>query len=594
MCRIAGILSGELRSEETAFQVQSMCNSMKHGGPDDEGVYITPDGACCLGNRRLSVLDLSQNGHQPMAFENRLFITFNGEIYNFSELRNELKTYGYRFRTDSDTEVILQAYNHWGVDAFAKLSGMFAFALFDALHKKTYLVRDASGIKPLYYIKLVKGLMFASEVKAFTSTDYAFSEDEHWKIYMLAFGFVPEPYTTLKNVFSLEKGHYMVYDHQNDLIMMRSFRNFVFSHQIDNYDIAVKRVREAINNAVKTHLTADVPVGVFLSGGIDSSILTLLTYKHNRNNIHAISIDHEEQEFTERPFRQLINNMIGNRNSEYLVTYDDFIKSFDTVISAMDQPSTDGINSWFASMHARNHGLKCILSGIGADELFGGYPAFRRMPLLERLRVIPKKVLRMSENFFNVNYKRLYYLSYDNQIGQYLFMRGYYTPSYIAGILDADVAEVDSILSGFNVGSWFQPLTAGNRASWNAINIYMQNQLLKDTDYMSMSHGLEVRVPFLDQELMDLVLSIHPSTKFDHQIPKKILIDAFKDILPEAIWNREKMGFTFPFQEWMRKFGRISDPSLYKNGTAQKLMEEFRNGTLHWSNAFALYHVCKA
>jgi asparagine synthase (glutamine-hydrolysing) len=593
MCRIAGILSGNLKIEKALREVQAMCTVMQHGGPDDEGVFISPDASCCLGNRRLSILDLSQSGHQPMTIASRFSITFNGEIYNFKDLRRELQGYGYSFITDSDTEVILIAFQHWGIASFKKLSGMFAFALFDSVNKQTYLVRDASGIKPLYYSKLSEGLIFSSEIKAFKETEYLFENDERWKIYMLAFGYIPEPYTTLKNVFTLEKGHYLLYDHSIDYLKERPFKTFVFSYEISDYRIAMQRVKRSINDAVKSHLIADVPVGVFLSGGIDSSILTLLAYKYSKENINAISIDHEEQEFTERPYRQLINNMIGNRNTEYLVTYDDFADNFDTIMSAMDQPSTDGINTWFASKHAKDHGLKCILSGIGADELFGGYPAFRRMALLERLRVIPKKILRMSENLFNVNYKRLYYLSYDNQIGQYLFMRGYYTPTYIAKLLDADVKEVDGILSGFTVGSWFQPLTSGNRASWNAINIYMQNQLLKDTDSMSMSHGLEVRIPFLDQQLIELVLSIHPSAKFDHALPKKLLIDSFKDTLPEPIWNREKMGFTFPFQEWMKRFERISDPSQYKNETAKELMLQFQSGGLHWSNAFALYHACK-
>lgn len=594
MCRIAGILSRKSRSEKTANQVKAMCNSMQHGGPDDEGLYIDEHGSCCLGNRRLSILDLSQSGHQPMSLNDELFITFNGEIYNFKELRAELQALGYMFHSGCDTEVILKAYSHWGVESFARLSGMFAFALYDASRQLTYLVRDASGIKPLYYSRLTQSLVFASEIKAFFEIDHVFETDERWKVYMLAFGFIPEPYTTLKNVYTLEKGHYLAYNHQTDFVSTKSYKSFTYSKKVTDPKESVYLVKEAINNAVKSHLLSDVPVGVFLSGGIDSSILTLLAYGLTKDNVNAISIDHNEKTYTERPYRDLINKLINNRNTEYLVTYDDFVHNFDRIMLAMDQPSTDGINTWFASMHAKEHGLKCILSGIGADELFGGYPSFRRMPLLERLKVIPKKVLRMSESLFNVNYKRLYYLSYDNQIGQYLFMRGYYTPRYIAQVLDADVNEIDGILSGFTVNSWFAELSSENRASWNAINIYMQNQLLKDTDHMSMSHGLEVRVPFLDQNLIELVLSIDSTIKFNKQLPKQLLINAFKDELPEAIWNREKMGFTFPFQEWMKKFSKISEPELYKNPTAKTLMKQFQDGQLHWSNAFALYQVCNA
>lgn len=577
------------------MHVRNMCTVMQHGGPDDEGVYSNAISTCCLGNRRLSILDLSSAGHQPMATgDDRLVITYNGEIYNFIELREELIAAGQTFKTDSDTEVILRGYDEWGTDAFARLSGMFAFALYDASRQRTYLVRDPSGIKPLYYATKGDELIFASEVKAFALSGQTFFKDERWKLFMLAFGYIPEPNTTFKSVMCLPKGHFMLYDHSNGACVLRPYEIFQFSSGRNNYNDAVGLVREKLRHAVKSHLIADVPVGVFLSGGIDSSILTLLAHEFAGDNVNAISIDHQEETFTERPYRRLINNLIGKRNTEYLVTYDHFRDNFDRIIGAMDQPSTDGINSWFASMHAREHGLKCILSGLGADELFGGYPAFRRMALLQRLQFIPKKIMRQAERFRNVNYRRLYYLSYDNQIGQYLFLRGYYTPSVIARILQADVREIDNILSAITLPSWLQDLNTGNRASWNAMNVYMQNQLLKDTDYMSMSHGLEVRLPFLDRDLINLVLSIEPEIKFTSSLPKSLLIHAFKSELPEEIWKREKMGFTFPFQEWMKRFDRISDPNNYRNKEANALITQFRNGELHWSNAFALYHVSQS
>ncbi len=590
MCRIAGVLGLPGFDPRIADRVEAMCTSLKHGGPDDAGVFVSSDGGCCLGNRRLSILDLTQSGHQPMSY-GHLHITFNGEIYNFREVRSQLETFGYRFHTGSDTEVILKAFDKWGTESFKLLSGMFAFALYDAVLQCTYLVRDASGIKPLYYTLLNDRLIFASEVKAFAHSGATFETDERWKVYLLAFGFVPEPYTTLKKVFALEKGSYLVYRHQIHSMVTRDFKVFNFLPAITDYEEAVSLIRESIGQAVRSHLISDVPVGVFLSGGIDSSILTLLAYGITRDNVNAISIDHLEEEFTERPYRQMVSDLIGNRHTEYLVSYEDFVQNFDQIVRAMDQPSTDGINTWFASKHAREHGLKCILSGLGADELFGGYPSFRRMGLVERLKVLPRSVLKMAEGLANVNYRRLYYLSYENEIGQYLFLRGYYTPSLIAKVLDADVAEVDGLLSGFALNSWFQSLNSGNRASWNAINVYMQNQLLKDTDYMSMSHGLEVRLPFLDQNLIELVLNIQTFVKFDTRLPKRLLIDAFKDILPHALWDRKKMGFTFPFQEWMKRFDRISAPSNYQNPATRELMEQFRAGGLHWSNAFALYHV---
>jgi asparagine synthase (glutamine-hydrolysing) len=260
----------------------------------------------------------------------------------------------------------------------------------------------------------------------------------------------------------------------------------------------------------------------------------------------------------------------------------------------MDQPSTDGINSWFVSRYAKANGLKAVLSGLGGDELFGGYPSFQRMNTLSMVKKASSSFIRTVGYHPNPKLKRLYYLSYKNPIGEYLFLRGFFTPPVIAEILDADLREINHIIENFPIDPQVNDLRGGNRASWFETNLYMQNQLLKDTDYMSMSHGIEVRVPFLDQDLIETALMIDPAIKFSSKIHKILLIEAFKDVLPEQVWNRRKMGFSFPFQEWMSKFDQISNPDLYKNKTAKKLMKDFHAGSLHWSSAFALYHINNA
>ena len=595
MCRIAGIISQQTNPENLHRQVKAMCDSMKHGGPDDEGIYLQEEKRICLGHRRLSILDLSSAGHQPMAsLDQKYHISFNGEIYNFKELRTELSSFGYSFHTNTDTEVILVAYSHWKTNAFERFKGMFAFALVDHESQKTYLVRDPSGIKPLYYVTTATDLIFASEVKAFSQTNYNFYTDENWKIYLLAFGHIPEPFTTLKSVLSLPKGNYLTWDNSTSQFSIQSFYSFCYTETIKSVTKAVESVRTGMIESVKRHLLSDAPIGVFLSGGIDSSIITLVADQFQKDNLNTLSVQFQETDFSEKKYQTLVSNEVRGNHQDYTFTYKEFTKNFDKILSAMDQPSTDGINSWFVSKCAKETGIKAVLSGLGADELFGGYPSFNRMQTLAILKKLPKSFLRLAENHPESKIKRLSYLSYDNPIGEYLFLRGFYTPQTIAGILDADYKEVDNVLSDFPTDEGVKSLVGGNRASWLESNLYMQNQLLKDTDYMSMSHGIEVRIPFLDRDLVNTALDIKQDIKFDsHQI-KSLLISAFKDILPEPIWNRKKMGFTFPFQEWMGKFKEISDPDAYSNNTSKKLIVDFSKGKLHWSSAFALYHINQA
>lgn len=595
MCRIAGIISKTTVPEHLERQVSGMCLMMKHGGPDDAGVFTDPETNFCFGHRRLSILDLSAAGHQPMlANEGRLIITYNGEIYNFKEIRSNLQALGYSFTTETDTEVILKAYQQWGTSAFNLFSGMFAFALFDRQLNKTFLVRDASGIKPLYYSIVKNDLIFASEVKAFPVTDYRFTKNEDWKIYLLSFGHVPEPFTTLKNVGSLPKGHYLTWDHDQGSGRVTVYNTFNYTSEITGFNHAVRLVSKGVTQAVQNQLISDAPIGVFLSGGIDSSILTLLADKFQQEKLHTISVNLREDGYSEKNYQRLVQEKIKGKHAEYLFTAPDFYNNFNSILKSMDQPSTDGINSWFVSKCAKDAGLKAVLSGLGADELFGGYPSFGRMNLIAAAKKAPATLLRLAEKHPDPQYKRLYYLSYNNTVGEYLFLRGYFTPATISNILDVDTRQIDEVLCSCNAGKAVSGLTGGNRASWLEMNLYMQNQLLKDTDCMSMSHGLEVRVPFLDQRLIKTVLGISADVKFNPKQSKTLLISAFKDIMPEPVWNRKKMGFSFPFQEWMRDMPQISEPSQYTGKTSKKLISQFKTGHLHWSAAFALYHVNNA
>jgi asparagine synthase (glutamine-hydrolysing) len=594
MCRIAGIINKSLSGDELLRQVKAMADVQRHGGPDDEGFFVEESRGMALGHRRLALLDLSHAGHQPMFIAgSRYGIIFNGEIYNFRELKEELEHYGHSFKSSSDTEVILYAFLQWGCDSFMKFKGMFAFALTDQVFGKTYLVRDAGGIKPLYYSVRGENLYFASEVKAFQQAGTRFEENGEWKIYFLAFGHIPEPYTTLKDVQHLPKGSFLEWDHRSSSFKIITFKKYSFTESLSNEEESLSLIREYLHQAVKRHLISDAPIGVFLSGGIDSSIITLLAHQYQAEQLRTLSINLQETDFAERKYQQLIVKQIGGVHNEYQVTYKDFVHHFDTIIASMDQPSNDGINSWFVCRSAKENGLKAVLSGLGGDELFGGYPSFNRINYLKKAKTLPSAFLKLADKHIDSRFKRFYYLSYQHPIGEYLFLRGFFTPGLISGLLDISIAEIDAVLQKVPIDKEIAGLSAGNRASWFEINLYMQNQLLRDTDYMSMSHGLEVRVPFLDQDLMGLMHSIAAQTKFSKKQPKHLLIKAFRNLLPEPAWNRKKMGFSFPFAEWMRRFEPTSNSQMYSNHTARNLVNDFKQGKLHWSHAFALYHVSK-
>jgi asparagine synthase (glutamine-hydrolysing) len=589
MCRIAGLVTNRLRGDELKRLVNVMCHTLQHGGPDDAGLYCNADSRVAFGHRRLSIIDLSANGHQPMADAKlKAWITFNGEIYNYRELKTELQQLGATFNTGTDTEVIIQAYLHWGTSSFSKLRGMFAFALYDTISEAVYLVRDTTGIKPLYYYAGDGQLSFASEIRAFKAAGIATTEDTRWPVWLLAFGHIPEPYTTLKNVLSVPKGHFLCLN-KNGAYTITSYNQAVAGNYITDIQTAQSGISQHLKIAINRQLIADAPIGVFLSGGIDSSLLALLA-NEERKQLKTISILFNEKEYDERKYQNAVLDKLSGENFTHLVKQQDFEEHFPQILTAMDMPTTDGINTWFISKYAHEDGLKTVLSGVGADELFGGYPSFSRIKYMGYLKMLPPVLFSASKIFSASRYKKLAYLAHNNSIANYLFLRGLYAPTDIAQLIDIDTTEVNNIL--FNTINT-PDLGAPNKlqAAWLETNLYMQNQLLHDTDIMSMSHGLEVRVPFLDEDLQRYVSQIDPAIRFDDHQPKKILIDTFKNLLPETVWNRPKMGFSFPLQQWMASNSAISNEGLYRGKTAKGLINKFNKGQIHWSRAFALYQI---
>ena len=588
MCRIAGILHTATPVATLQKTVATMCDLLKHGGPDDEGIYTAAEEHLVLGNRRLALMDLTAAGHQPMQYGNRYTITYNGELYNFKELKELLIADGMQFQTQSDTEVILAAFAKWNTQSFSKLNGMFAFALWDSEEKKLYLVRDAAGIKPLYYSTHTDGICFASEIRGFSPIPYMQEKEKHAAVYQLAYGFIPEPITMLAHVKALPKGCFCMYDFHTNSTSIQSFKFFSFSSTVFEEGIAKSLIYNSLQDAVQRQMLADKEVGIFLSGGIDSAIIAKLANQQTEKKLHTLSIYFEEENYSEKKYQDIIADEVNSIHHSILLKEDEFHKDFGEVISSMDMPTCDGINTWFISKFAAEEGLKAVLSGIGADELYGGYPSFKRINKALLLQNLPHRLLQLSNRLDSKKYNRLAYLKLEGIRGIYLFLRGHFTPVQIAAQLGSYENDIWNILSARPASPKLKRLGAHSKASWLEYNIYMQDQLLRDADVMSMAHGLEIRVPFLDDKVIETAFSIDEKTKFKYTIPKQLLINSFENILPEAIWNRPKMGFSFPFNEWLKHSPYIKDLGVSENKETIKAVDEFMKGELHWSRIMSL------
>jgi asparagine synthase (glutamine-hydrolysing) len=587
MCRIVGRVSKEDKSDFDKG-LKSMLTSVAHGGPDDEGTYM--DGGVALGHRRLSIIDLSKAGHQPMMTESSdIVISYNGEIYNYLDLKKELEGEGFTFRTKTDTEVILKAYQCWGPKAFDRMEGIFAFALYDKKQELFFLVRDHIGVKPLYYFLDENELLFSSEVRAFKALRNNWKESEDWKILFLAFGSIPHPYTTLSQVVQLDPGSYLQ-------LNLKNFTHQVkFYYQFNSCDYTIQSSHDALVlmqssslKALQKNLISDAPLGIFLSGGIDSSLLTLLADKL-MNHVKTISVNFDDAKYDETHYQKLVLKKTENvEHIAHRVTERMFWERLDDIWNAMDQPSIDGVNAYFVTRCAKNDGIKTVLSGLGADEIFGGYLSFGRIKWMRWFRQLPfrKSIARLAR-VFKKSWGRLIYLALPGPIGDYLFLRGIYTPDEIASLLNVPASRVWEVLQKVP----FEAPAKMNDVEYASLleaKIYMTNQLLKDTDCMGMWHGVEVRVPFLDIEMLKKVHAIPPSIRYNSRRPKYLLTASNQEVLPREIVFREKKGFTFPFALWMKRSKKQFRELLPAGKETNWVCDDFEKGRAHWSKCWSL------
>jgi asparagine synthase (glutamine-hydrolysing) len=576
MCGISAIVQykKELPVREA---LERMNNKMSHRGPDAVGIYVNEN--IGLGHRRLSIIDTETSANQPMLSSNKKWvIAFNGEIYKYVELKaNEL--YGISFQTEGDTEVILELFNKFGTDAISMLKGMFAFVLHHIPTNETYVVRDRYGMKPLYYSLQKDGCFVASELRALLASECIprnlnrRSLEEYIETQTVC-----APNTLIENVKLLEAGHYLHFK-QNEISKHCYYRLLSdSSYELTDKKSSQELLRSTLRESVLQHMRADVPFGAFLSGGIDSSLLVGLMSEVRREKINTFQISFEEEAFDERKYAQLVAKKFNTDHHEINLSANVFLKDIPAAIAAIDFPSGDGPNTYAVSKAAKEAGITVAISGLGGDELFAGYPVFQYMQSIEKsfllklsypLRKSASVILAaLSSNRSLLKKAELMGLPKANLASTFPLVRNVWK----ANELIPRTIKHFEIEKNFNfIFEKDAPLL--NRVSAAEIESYMQHVLLRDSDQMSMAHSLEIRVPFLDHEVVEL--ATHLSTNLKNPTsPKKFLTESFADLLPQEVVNRKKMGFTLPWSVWMknelRGFTEEGFNELYKKNVVNE------------------------
>jgi asparagine synthase (glutamine-hydrolysing) len=619
-----------------------MTAAMSHRGPDGEGFLMNEPRApgLALGMRRLSIIDLP-GGHQPIWNETcDVAIIFNGELYNYRQLRETLSRCGHRFSTQSDTEILVHAWEEWGEDCLPEFRGMFAFAVLDLRRRYAtvpvlFLARDPLGIKPLYYTQTTDGFAFASEVRALLASGLCpkqISEDA-LTAYLL-FGSVSEPVTLLEGVFSLPPGHKMITYIPERRRVPRARPWYDATHSSAARDPnrprefygAARLLRPLLKDAVEAHLVADVPVGLFLSSGLDSSAIAMLAGRA-KAGIQSFTLTFPGTTFDEAALARVVADRCSSQHTEVPLDGAAILSRIDEALAALDQPTMDGINTYFVSWAARQVGLKVALSGLGGDELFAGYSTFSDVPRLNKLtqtaKLLPGPLRRALAPMLRSVLGGIGKSDAASKAASawtdprvlphlYFFARALFPPGgrlndlveprFRASAIGSDGVTLDPTWL-----AWFQrvadeaaklePVAA---ISWLEMRTYMASTLLRDTDSVSMARSLEVRVPLLDTPLVEFVSALPDAARSKQGSQKALLVEAFQDILPPEILKQRKRTFTLPWDEWLRGPLRarldtsFASPSsslaqhIHFDGV-RAVWNDFLAGKTSWSRPWSLY-----
>ncbi|MFC1680393.1 asparagine synthase (glutamine-hydrolyzing) [Pseudomonadota bacterium] len=602
MCGIAAIFAHNPNAPRVDLtELKRLKDSMHNRGPDGSGEWINAKGSVGLAHTRLAIIDLSKKAAQPMASEDgKTIITFNGEIYNYPELKVELIQKGYHFKSNSDTEVLLNLYLEFGRDMLTKLRGMFAFAIWDEHESSLFCARDLYGIKPLYYCDDRTTLRVASQVRTLLAANIDSREQDPAGLAgFYLFGHIPEPFTLYLSIKALPAGSTLTLEAGGHPKIER------YSRVSEIYHCAPLQAREkmdslgAIENAlvdsVRHHMVSDVPVGLFLSAGIDSGLILALMARAGHDQIRTITVtfdDYSGLENDEAPMAARVASTFGARHDTTVIEEAEIRSALPIFTEAMDQPSIDGLNTWLISRAASTSGIKVALSGVGGDELFGGYPSFsdiprwqavvsagQKIPGLNRLASATLTSLGRLGMPIKPKLAALPRLA-NTWPGAYLVRRGLFMPWELRDVVGNELAEagLEALRAVQLVESEIEP-DPGNAFTRTATlesGLYMKNQLLRDTDWASMAHSLEVRTPLVDQALLKTLAFALKNTAgmvTKQQIAQKICAD-----MPVGWSARNKTGFTVPIHKWLET---VSDLDAWRR------IPILKAGSCHWSRRWA-------
>jgi len=638
MCGIAGLLFSPNSNNDKNHQdtLSQMLDRLAHRGPDDRGEeqFQLPTGKqLYLGHQRLSIIDLSPKGHQPMHNEDgSVWLSSNCEIYNFRELRQELSS-RYNFFSQSDTEVLLRAYQAWGIECLDRFRGMFAFAIWDSRKNKIFLARDRLGIKPLYYYSDDSHFIFASEVRSMLASGLISrtinpSGFHHY----LAFGNLRAPDSIYMEIKELEPGHYIEIDCNNSQYSKRRYwsplntstTKFASGNQAD--------LPSLLQDSIDLRMVSDAPLGAFLSGGIDSSAVVavasesnLLSQSHQSQSVQpalkTLSVGFSEKEFDESEYASWVAKKFNTDHTSINLLEKDLLETLPDVIAAMDQPTVDGVNTYIISRAANRLGLKVALSGLGGDELFGGYESFKLAPRLARIESLlewmPSSLRRVFGQFMGKmildgdrGTKLSHWINKQwNGCHVYFLLRSLFCEGQLRELFqDPDLAQTEIDKHWQYTQELLEPVKSRgiqDQISYLELTHYMTCTLLRDTDVMSMAHSLEVRVPLIDHKLVEYMFAMPEKLKFFGEGPKPLLIKSLAKKLPNSLVHRKKMGFTLPFETWMRKGvlrqeveSVLLSPcpaldGLLSESKVRAVWKDFLAGRTAWSRPWGLYVLKK-
>ncbi len=612
MCGIAGKISFHNLPVE-ARDIKRMTDALAHRGPDDEGIYISPRQNIGLGHRRLSIIDLSIRGHQPMSYLDRYWIVYNGEIYNFPDKRRALEKEGYKFSSRTDTEVILALYDKYGADCLKHLRGMFAFAIYDSQKQQLFCARDRLGKKPFKYYSDGQVFLFASELKAIlTQSEYQKEPDYIAIHHYLTLQYCPAPLTGFKNIRKLEPAHYLLVDIPSGHVIKKRYWRLNYSHKLSlSQEEWQQRILAKLEESVKLRMIADVPLGAFLSGGIDSSAVVALMSKHSLRPVKTFSIGFEEEKYNELPYAKLVADQYRTDHTEFTVK-PDAMEILPALVRQYEEPYADSsaLPTYYVSQLTSDH-VTVALNGDGGDENFAGYGrysvqrfalAYARLRLVNQLLAVPvsQAAARALRNTFSNRAHRFAKTLPDNYARRYVNYICYFTNEHKAELYtDSFKQQVwpedtyDIIAHQFVAAQTPDKL---DQTLYTDLNTYLPDDLLVKVDIASMAVSLEARSPFLDHEFLELTAQIPSNLKLKGINNKKyILKQALKKYLPRDILFRPKKGFGVPIDHWFRATLKplaystlLSRPAtgrgLFHPGSVKNLLDTHCQTNINYAN----------